>query len=188
MRIGLDLDGAIYQFDKTAHYMMAMKLGYRLRENMPWYVNEYWRGVDKDVWDWLWQDEQVDPLFRHGHLYRGAIEFVYELATLGEVSVITTRPESARKVTNEWLKFHWGEPNKPWPFRDVHLIHEGPKSVVPVDIMIDDRTKVLAQFEPPVTRILIDRPHNKLEAWQSGIDRAYSYEGVLKIVRGSLRP
>lgn len=181
MRIGLDLDGVIYQFDKTAQYMIAKHRGLRLREHQDWDHTQYWRGVDRAEWDWLWKEEQTDALFRHGHLYRGSIEFVQDLNELGQIVIVTKRPITADAVTHEWLSFHF-----PSVYRDleVHILQAGSKSEVEVDVLIDDLdrntagAKALGRYA-----ILMDRPWNTRASRFTYDVRCGSFERVLEEVR-----
>ena len=75
-------------------------------------------------------------MFRHGHLYTGAIEAIRDLATFAEVSVITHRPKKAVTDTLAWLAF------QALPLSGVHLLtNEEPKSSVRpgFDAYLDDR-------------------------------------------------
>lgn len=169
-RLGIDLDGVLYDWDKTAHYMLAMRRGLMFREDLPWDFTQHWRGIPREEWDWLWEPENIDPMFRHGHLYRGAIEFVYSLAELGELAVVTKRPKSAARVTRQWLDFHWGEPNKPSPFSDIYIIGDSDKtSVPPFDWFLDDNVDNLRALAitHKTYAVLMDRP------WNHGVISGY---------------
>jgi phosphoglycolate phosphatase-like HAD superfamily hydrolase len=105
MRIVLDVDGVLYKLGHGLQYMWARRDGLATREEM--YVDEtdYNLGHPQEDWNWAFQQPQVDYLYRHAHLYSGAVEFVYDLAQLGEILLVTKRPHSATKVTLEWITF-----------------------------------------------------------------------------------
>jgi len=179
MRIGLDLDGVVYNFDKTAQYMIAKHLGLEKREDLPWDHGQYWRGADKASWNWLWRPENTDALFRHGHLYTGSIEGVRALAELGDVVVVTKRPRHALRVTIDFLRYHFDEP---FPFADIRLLHDEPKSSVPCDVYIDDNIPIAKDI---LTRtragmILVNRPWNFPEEGAYGrARRANSWDEIV---------
>src|SRR5688572_21456774 len=150
MRIGLDLDGVVYNWDKTARYMLRTMRGYpkhdpRCGEDEEFdlvikprkgaypeypcsgcaplaYPAKHWDYIKDNVKpedeDWLWRDGVKLGLFRYGHLYSGAIEGVRELATIGDIVVITKRPKSAVQDTLDWLSY------LKLPFAEIHMLHE----------------------------------------------------------------
>lgn len=141
-RIALDIDGCIYEWSKTARYLLREELpdspygkdGPLGRESTHWnYIQD---NVEPEHWDWLWRDGVKLGLFRHGHLVRGAIKYVRKLAELGQVIVITHRPRSAVRDTLAWLAF------QELPLSGVHILtDQQPKSTVTphADFYLDDR-------------------------------------------------
>ena len=142
MRIGVDLDGVCYQWDKTARYM--------LREILPGspYTKDGPLGQPSAHWDhiqemvtpehyrWLWTEGVRLGLFRHGHLFPGTIEAIRRLAEIGDVVVITHRPKSAVMDTLSWLSY------QKLPLAGLHLLTgQEPKSTVrpECDFYIDDK-------------------------------------------------
>lgn len=184
VRIGVDLDGVLYQFDKTAQYMLARHLGYEAREELAWDHEQYWRGVDKAAWEWLWKDEQVDPLFRHGHLYTGAIEFVQELARRGDVVIVTKRPQNATTVTIDWVNHNLGfyQEDGVWchPVGEINVLGSGQdKSAVGCDVYIDDNPKICRELLENTysTVAMIARPWNE-DAFEELTDFEPAFRGM----------
>lgn len=167
MRVALDLDGVCYEFDRTARFMIARRLGYAQGKDLPWNHDEYNRGVDKEHWSWLFGQRQIDPLFRHGHLYRGAIEGVRELAKRNDVVVVTKRPRRATQVTLEWLAYNR------LPVSEVHVLQGLPKSSVPCDIYIDDRIDVVQEILDNTNAcvVLFEQPWNR--TWPVELKRMF---------------
>lgn len=122
IRIGLDVDGVMYQWDKTARYMLRTERGYSKdgplgQPGTHW--NSLQENVSKEDWQWLWGTGVKMGLFRYGHLYKGTIEAVRTLSTLGDVVVITHRPRSAVQDTLDWLSY------LRLPFQEVHCLTSG---------------------------------------------------------------
>lgn len=144
MRIGLDIDGVMYQWDKTARYMLREVL-----PNSPYgginsvlhNESEGWNWIQQQVapehWKWLWKEGVELGLFRYGHLYPGTIQAVRKLKERGhEVVLITHRPKSAVGDTLAWLGL------MDFPISGLHLLtNQEPKSqVMPqCDAYLDDK-------------------------------------------------
>src|SRR3990167_3449312 len=124
VRFGIDIDGVLYQWDKTSRYMLRTMKGYAKdgplgQPSQSW--NDIENHVSKEDWNWLWNSGVKLGLFRYGHLYTGAIEGVRSLAALGDVVVITHRPRSAVQDTLDWLSY------LKLPFTEIHLLTSGEK-------------------------------------------------------------
>src|SRR5438093_1066807 len=77
-------------------------------------------------------------LFRYGHVVRGAVKGVRELAEIGDVVAVTSRPQNAVEDTLAWLLF------MKLPLSGVHILSRGEKksSVRPTcDVYIDDNVE-----------------------------------------------
>lgn len=168
MRIGLDIDGVMYKWDKTARYMLREVLPnspYKYGKYGDWNLDQEstsWNSIQnrvlKEHWDWLWTEGVRLGLFRYGHLYPGTIQAVRELATLGEVVAITHRPKQAVNDTLDWLSF------QRLPLSGVHLLSNGEsKSGVECDVYLDDKTEnVVDLFENTDAMVaLMRRPWNE---------------------------
>lgn len=140
MRIGLDIDGVMYTWDRTARYMLRKVL-----PNSPYIdtlreESQSWDWIKDKVspehWDWLWTEGIRLGLFRYGNLHTGTIQAVRRLAELGEVILITHRPRAAVTDTLAWLAF------LNLPLAGVHILtDQQPKSIVcpQCDVYVDDK-------------------------------------------------
>jgi uncharacterized HAD superfamily protein len=149
MRIGLDVDGVIYQWDRTARYMLREVLPnspykdkYELKgwdlyqESSSWHCIQ--NHISKEHWDWLWTEGVRLGLFRYGHLFPGSIQAVRELATLGDVVLITHRPKQAVDDTLAWLGY------LKLPLSGVHLLTNGENKSTArphCDVYLDDKVQ-----------------------------------------------
>lgn len=142
MRIGLDIDGVMYKWDNTARYMLRNVLPdspYKDDENLM-HEATYWNYIPDHVapehWEWLWKDGVKLGLFRYGNLYKGTIQAVRHLATLGDVVLITHRPAQAVTDTLAWLGL------MDLPIKGLHLLtnQEAKSGVRPYcDVYLDDK-------------------------------------------------
>lgn len=107
IRFGIDCDGILYDWSGTARFLLEHRLGLekRIPDSNQWnFLKDY---CGDEAWGWLWGPGVTEyGLFRHGHVYRGSVEAMKELATLGEVSIITHRPREAVNDTFDWLSHH----------------------------------------------------------------------------------
>ena len=142
MRIGLDVDGVMYHFQKTACYMLNKEFGYSLSPEAWSHWNWPKDIVDKKHWQWLWGTGVKNGLFRYGHLYKGTIEAVRDLSNRGDVVIITSRPRHAVQDTLDWISYI------NLPIREVHILSDGePKSSVRhCDFYVDDKPENIEDY------------------------------------------
>ena len=188
MRIGIDLDGCAYEWDRTVRYMLRNvypNSPYKndpalLQESRSWdWVQE---NVNQEAWNWVWTEGVRLGLFRHGHLHPGAIEAIRELAALGDVIAITHRPKCAVPDTLAWLAY------QQLPLSGVHLLTEGENKglVRPgVDVFLDDKPQNILDMRDGThgrtATFLMRRP------WNEGIsvpgDEVRSWDEFVEKVR-----
>lgn len=133
-RWGIDLDGVVYRFDATARFLLKWHFGI----DVP--VPNRWDGVKeaagREAWRWLWNNGiKHHGLFRHGHLYKGSVEALKELARLGDVVIVTSRPNLAKLDTMDFLRYHQ------IPLSELNFVAQ--KSQIPCDIYYDDSPEVV---------------------------------------------
>lgn len=141
----LDADGVMYEWDRTARYMLREVLPnspYADRAHPLFEESKHWNWVQEHIepkhWRWLWKEGVALGLFRHGHLYPGTVKAVRKLATLGELTLITSRPKTAVGDTLAWAAYNQ------FPISDIRILSSGEKksSVRPhCDIYLDDRVE-----------------------------------------------
>lgn len=172
MKIGLDIDGVMYMWQKTACYMIREVLPnspYKHRKDL---CEENWSGwnwlkdqVAPEHWDWLWTEGVRLGLFRYGHLYPGTIQAVRRLAEIGDVMLITHRPKQAVNDTLAWLGF------LDLPLAGLHiLVNQEPKSSVKpeCDMYVDDKPENITDLSRHTSGLayLMRRPWNMHENTQ----------------------
>lgn len=187
MRIGLDVDGVLYKWDLTAGYMLREVLPdspYKgdprlMIESPSWH---YIEGiVSKEHWRWLWNEGVKLGLFRHGHLYKGAIQAVRRLATFGEIVIITHRPKQAVPDTLAWLAY------QQLPISEIHILTKGePKSRVnDLDVFLDDKPEncedMRANSEARVG--IWNRPWNQTSDFSPRIYSWQDFESMVELVK-----
>lgn len=188
LRIALDIDGVIYQWDKTARYMLREVLPNSPYKDSPvlkqdsssWHYIQH--HVSKEHWDWLWEDGVRLGLFRYGHLYPGSIQAIRELATIGEVSLITHRPKRAVDDTLAWLGY------LKLPLSGVHLLtnQEDKSTVRPqFDVYLDDKVKNVNDLyrNTSASVFLMKRPWSSGNV-EYGVVEVHDWAGFLAEVRG----
>jgi uncharacterized HAD superfamily protein len=189
MRIGLDIDGVMYKWDKTARYMLRDVL-----PNSPYKAtlqqdSESWNWIQTQVapehWEWLWTEGVKLGLFRYGHLYPGTIQAVRELAKRHEVVLITHRPKSAVGDTLAWL----GLLNL--PLSGLHLLtNQEPKSLVhpQCDVYLDDKPENVVNLAEDTDAKLVcvmHQPWNRDWNEPHGITRVFGWTDFLSVVKGA---
>lgn len=188
-RIGVDLDGVCYQWDKTARYMLreilpdspykydpALKI-----PSQSWdYIEQH---VEKKHWRWLWDQGIALGLFRHGHMFPGTIKAIRELAEFADVIAITSRHKSTVPDTAAWVSYHQ------LPLSGLHIVGGEPKSLVKplCDVYIDDKPENCADLlQTGAVVAMPDRPWNQ-DANVAGIVRTHSWDEFVTLAREAPR-
>lgn len=159
--IGLDLDGVVYDFQGTYKYLLTQHRNVEFPEGLEWW--DSWSSPDQyttqEDRDWVWSKGVKDfGLFRYGHIVKGAIDGVRELAKLGDVHVVTHRPQRAVRDTLAFLAY------VDLPITGV-TVTQGPKSAVGCDVYIDDGPHVIEELMAAGKRaVVFDRPYNRYPA------------------------
>jgi len=155
-RAGIDLDGVCYDWDSSAKFLLSHSFGYSLDVTTRW--NHIKDSVHAVHWEWLWTEGVKLGLFRHGNLYRGSIEALRTLDRKGHnLVIITTRPDSARVDTLDWLSYH------KIPAKEVHVLGQGAnKANVECDWYVDDMPNNVSDIcAAGKTAYLFDRSWNR---------------------------
>jgi 5'(3')-deoxyribonucleotidase len=176
VRIGVDIDGVMYEWSKTARYMLR-----EILPNSPYtkdgplgVESQHWDYIQKHVapehWKWLWTEGVRLGLFRHGHMCPGTIEAIRKLSELGDIIVVTHRPAAAVADTLAWLSY------QRLPLSGIHILtNQEPKSsVAKCDVFIDDKPENCEDLAAIGTAAcLMDRPWNQHSSYSP---RVYSWQ------------
>jgi 5'(3')-deoxyribonucleotidase len=187
LKIGLDLDGVCYQWEKTARYMLRQRIvgrgdvcpGPLLVESLHWdHIQE---NVEKRDWEWLWDEGVKQGLFRYGHVVSGSIEGTTQLAALGDVFIVTARPKAAYGDTLAWLAFMFDKV----PIAGVHFTSD--KLSANADIYVDDHLdNVQSLLGNNKACVLFDRAWNRRQVLMDDeppfFERAATWRGVVDAV------
>lgn len=187
-RIGVDCDGVMYEWERTARFMLInilpdspyTKDGPLGKESESWdYIEE---NVSKEHWNWLWDEGVKLGLFRHGHLFPGTIKAIRQLAELGDVIVCTARPKQAVPDTVAWLAY------QQLPIHGIHILGKEPKSSIPgCDVWIDDKPANCVDLLTTGAMVCLqDRP------WNQGFDdpniiRIFNWDQFITVARQAPR-
>lgn len=196
MKIGLDLDGVVYDFQSTFIHMVNYEFGVEFPPGLDWW--DSWDSADaymtQEQIDWIWSNGVRKGLFRHGHLLKGAHDGAQKLAVAGTVELVTHRPAAAMRDTIAWLNHHFGA-DDPYPFSGVHLLTNGePKSSVPgINVYIDDGAHIADDVIENTNSVLLlwDRPYNRdvepggdrlvrISSWDEAIQELERVDGRLR--------
>lgn len=190
MRIGVDVDGVLYKWSKTARYLLREALpdspykapGHPLHtEATHWgYIEEH---VSPEHWRWLWTEGVRIGLFRHGHIIKGAMEGMRNLADDGhDLFIVTHRPKAAVTDTLQWLAFC------DFKLAGVHILtDQQPKSTVKCDVYVDDKPENVEDLRYNTDARLVtlfDAPWNRHWIPPLGIQRVANWGDFVQLVRG----
>lgn len=142
MRLGIDLDGVVSDFNKGWIDQYNEQFG----TEIPLDSVTTWDGIvplthftDMDgFWEWA-RDFGNGSLFRHLDLYADALPALRRLAKHHDVVIITAKPEWAVADTLAWIADHQ------LPTREVHIVDiHAPKWPIPADVYLDDSPHQIA--------------------------------------------
>jgi len=179
VKLGLDLDGCVYDFVGAFRTWLGRP---ELPEPDRWEIWEAW-GLSREEWRAAFREGvATGAIFAAGRPYRGAVEAVRYLAGRGwEVHVVTHRLRldefedgQALLDTYRWLR-RWEVPYETLTFA-------ADKATVPCDVYVEDslaNARALAAADHPVA--LLDRPWNRTDeelservlrcTWEELVDR-----------------
>jgi uncharacterized HAD superfamily protein len=155
MRIGIDVDGVVYDWDSSARRILKRLFGLNIGVSQSW--DHIGSRCSKEQWDELWSNHTED-MFTGGSYYPGAVNTIETLAKHHEVFFITATPAAARKTrgTNLFLDFHG--------INGVIFVNPGnnDKTLLKCDVYLDDKQETVAHYHDKGHRVLLmDRPWNQ---------------------------
>ena len=140
MRLGIDLDGVVADFNAGWMRLHAEEFGSDLRPEMV----TGWNGLhalggfgDMDAfWAWAQATPARPSVFRHLELFPGAAETLTGFVEAGhEIVILTAKPRWAVPDTLRWLADH------EIPTSEIHIVHD--KHLIACDVYLDDAPTVL---------------------------------------------
>ena len=191
MRYAIDLDGVVYEWQRTVRYMLNH---YRDTKLPP--VSEFWHTwnapkelISKQDWRWLWSQGVKLGLFRYGHMTKGARIGLQELDRMGhDLLIATSRPVVAVNDTLEWVSLYFRD----IPLVGIHILSDGEdKRDVDADVLVDDRLENALSWgeggQVYKRALLFDRPWNQVNDHRETHDlprksvvRVKGWEGVVE--------
>jgi 5'(3')-deoxyribonucleotidase len=175
MRIGLDLDGVVYDFNKAYIRILNRLTGSELLnaetfQPQSWHYDSSF--YSDEVCEAAWKMPNVHDLFSEVKPLFGAKDFVRKLRSMGhDIVVLTTRPKEVRGLTMNMFQLDFSF----WPsfFFSASIAD---KMSVKCDVYIDDHPDSKAFVVAGKRLILMDAPYNRnLEV----PIRCYTYEEIL---------
>ena len=186
MRIGVDIDGVLFPFDKVARHVLANQFPGR---KVPQHPSKSWSALKGEVapelWRWLWSPEGQHRVFRMiNYRYGDAIEVVREVIseTDHEVHFVTHRdPAITGTYTSRFLAEHFH--GLRWA--GLHML--GQRATTPKwklarwDVFVDDKPETVHAFTSGTfTQVFAPRrPWNESELEDNLYLTVYDNPGVI---------
>lgn len=162
LRIGVDLDGVVYDFAGVLREYVLTRDLVPVRKAFPtvraWDLHKEW-GLTRAEFDSICQDAIKDNwLFRVGRPVSGALDTLYQLHWTCGIHIVTARDfglmDLVQEATRLWLRDHG-------IYFD-SLTFSADKTVVPVDIFIEDNVEnYLALDAEGHFPVLFNQPWNE---------------------------
>ena len=156
LHIALDIDGVLADFVGGLLPHLTAALGREVREEdiTEYYIERSLR-MTPEQWSDIWSRHE-HRLYAEALPYAGVREGVAALASLGQLTIQTGRPERSQAATRAWIQTHLQ-----MPF-DVHFRSGTLKytEADQVDYFIEDHAETIASAKSG-RGIVIDRPWNR---------------------------
>ncbi|MFQ5967736.1 MAG: hypothetical protein ACE5MI_09010 [Acidimicrobiia bacterium] len=159
MRLGIDLDGVVADFNQGWIDRYNQEFGTELHNESvdSWdglVAETHFRSMG-DFWHWA-RDLGDGSIFRHLDAYPGAIETLEHLDSRGhDIVILTSKPPWAVHETFAWIA------DQAVPTHEVHILDD--KWTVACDVYLDDAPHILKGFRkhrPEATACRYVRPWN----------------------------
>lgn len=176
-RIGLDMDGVLYNWERAVRNLVMERTGQEVPLSTSWDFLK--QTIGPETWRWVWKPEQVVRMFSEGRAYPGAVAGALALRGLADqLYILTSGPFVSTSAKVGWLEKVGIRYN-----RFVRLEMGTPKTVVPCDLYVDDGPHVAeqvvrARFDTRL--ILVDRTYNREVEDHPRITRARGWAEVVR--------
>lgn len=180
MRLGIDLDGVVSDFNKgwIDQYNEQFETAIPLDAVTTWgALVPLTHFTDMEgFWEWA-KDFGGNSLFRHLDIYPGALPALERLSAAHDIVIITAKPDWAVADSMAWIA------DQRLPTREVHIVgmHD-PKDRVPCDIYLDDapfQIEVIHDKRPEAHMCRYVRPWNRPVA---GVHDVHNWEEFERLV------
>lgn len=181
MRLGIDLDGVVSDFNKGWIDQYNAEFGAAI----PLDAVTTWDGITplthftdmEAFWEWA-QDFGNGSLFRNLDTHPGATETLRRLSEQHDIVILTAKPDWAVADTLAWIAEHR------LPTREVHVVgmHD-PKWPIPCDVYLDDspaQVSEIHQHRPESITCRFVRPWNDPV---DGVHDVHDWKGFEELVR-----
>lgn len=188
MRLGIDLDGVVADFNGGWMRLHANEFGSDLDPSMV----TSWDGLHevggftsmRAFWRWAKGSDERPSIFRHFETYPGAVDTLQALAGAGHhIVVVTTKPDWAVTDTLRWLADH------EIPTREIHITKD--KRSVVCDVYLDDAPPVLVDLvanRPDALVCRFVRPWNEPVAGAVDVADWWEFHGLVARRSGGTTP
>lgn len=181
MRLGIDLDGVVADFNAGWMKLHADEFGSDLEVEMV----QGWDNLHEvggfahmgHFWHWARGGDERPSIFRHLETFPGAIDTLHRFVRQGhDIVVLTSKPDWAIPDTLHWLA------DVLMPTREVHFLDD--KWRVDCDVYLDDSPKVLPSLVAHRTGATVCR---FVRSWNVPVDGAtdvQDWAGFARVVDG----
>jgi len=161
MRLGIDLDGVVCDFNAGWMELHQAEFGTELRPEMVvgWNsLHELGGFADMEAfWNWARGNDDRPSIFRHLQPFDDAVETLHALRDAGHrIVILTAKPRWAISDTLRWIADH------DLPAEEIHIRYR--KHAVGCDVYLDDSPIVLPELlrhRPRATVCRMVRPWNQ---------------------------
>ena len=187
MRIGVDLDGVLYNFTASLSDYIGQAAGqwYSYRPSCWEFYETDWGMSPAEYLAWFEEGVDAGWIFAVGVPAKGSIEALYALKAKGHtIHLITDRNvgEKAKVNTTLWLSTHGV------PYDTLTFCNGNKASLVNVDLAIDDQPKMVDEYRAAGVEAYCmgfdERTDMKANEWYI----PYDWDNFQLIVEGSVRP
>lgn len=181
VRIGLDLDGVIVDWGSNVIRLLNERKGY----NIPMQEWPEWNWLEHNIkpedWKWIWSHEGVlVEGYATAKPFDGAHKFAKALRALGDIVILTSRPEGTWTASIKWWKQHMFFTPAGYNF-----FRSGKeKSAVWCHYFVEDNLDNAKSYAANgFTHVfLLDKKYNQGDTGV-GVERVFSYDEIIERIK-----